>query len=181
MADRRPRILLADADPEASAMVAEHLTRALSVDVTVVRTQAEAIRCDLADRHDVVLTELRLSEGDGLGLARELQACGRRPLIVTAAEPTLGRAVEAMRLGACDLLIKPFDLSRLTEVVRSAVAQHRQQTGQQVRMRRLREACRAMGQERRELRQRVDLICRDLVRAYGQLARKIVGTLATRD
>ncbi len=174
MPQERPRILLADADRAAGEMLAEHLTRVLHADVTHVETATEALRCDMAERYDLILAELQLPDTDALKLTRQLQAYGERPIILTTERPTLGRAVEAMRLGVKDMLTKPFDLGRLTDVARHALEQHEKTDRQHRTMRRLRKKCRRLTAEHRELNERVELICRDLVGAYGRLAKRVV-------
>jgi DNA-binding NtrC family response regulator len=168
------KILIADADVENAEMVADHLSRALAACVTRVTTATEALKRDIAEEFDLVLADLRLPDGDGLGLTRQLQSYRQRPIILMSDQPTLGRAVEAMRLGVKDLLTKPFDLATLATTLRNAVEQHHRDLRKQLRMERLRSTCRQLGQERRELNRRVELVCCDLVGAYGNLAKKVV-------
>ena len=168
------KILIADADAESADMVADHLTRSLDVRVTRVESATEALKRDIADHYDLVLADLRFPDGDALQLVRQLQSYGQRPIILMSDQPTLGRAVEAMRLGVKDLLTKPFDLATLAATTRNALEQHQRSLRQQHRMERLRSTCRQLGQERRELNRRVELVCCDLVGAYGNLAKKVV-------
>ncbi len=91
--------------------------------VTIASTLAEA-RAHLAqERFPLVLLDLQLPDGDGLDLLEELRA--RRPearVIVITANGSINRAVEAMRAGAFDFLVKPFDEARLMTAVRNAVS-----------------------------------------------------------
>jgi FixJ family two-component response regulator len=89
-------------------------------------------------------------------------------------KPTVGRALEAMRIGIRDMLPKPFALSQLGESVTQAVEDHHKRDRQQLRYDRLRRVSSRIIKERRVLRQRVDLVCRDLVGAYRRLAEKVV-------
>jgi two-component system, repressor protein LuxO len=90
--------------------------------VTIASTLAEA-RAELArDRFPLVLLDLQLPDGDGITLLEELRAA--RPearVIVITANGSINRAVEAMRAGAFDFLVKPFDEARLMSAVRNAV------------------------------------------------------------
>src|SRR6185312_10818682 len=67
---------------------------------------------------DLVITDLRLPGMDGLGF---LQAVKREhaalPVIVMTAHGTVETAVEAMKAGAADYLLKPFSLEELQLVV----------------------------------------------------------------
>ena len=63
---------------------------------------------------DVVLSDVRMTGMDGLGLLRETRQ--RRPeaaVILMTAYATVAEAVEAMRGGAYDYLVKPFSLDQL--------------------------------------------------------------------
>ena len=70
----------------------------------------------------LVLLDLMLPDGDGLDLLTEMRAAdpeGR--IIVITANGSINRAVEAMRRGAFDFLVKPFDGRRLLSAVANAV------------------------------------------------------------
>ncbi|MCX6592805.1 MAG: sigma-54 dependent transcriptional regulator [Acidobacteria bacterium] len=76
----------------------------------------------MADRADAVLTDLRLPGMDGLAL---LDALHRQnallPVIVMTAFGTVDTAVQAMKAGAVDFLLKPFSLDHLLAVVAKAL------------------------------------------------------------
>lgn len=58
---------------------------------------------------DLVITDLRLLDGDGLSVVRAAKQHGCDAMVITA-HATTETAIEAMRLGAHDYLIKPFSL-----------------------------------------------------------------------
>lgn len=63
---------------------------------------------------DLVLTDMRMPELDGMGLLRALREEGNQvPVIVITAHGTVQSAVEAMRYGASDYILRPFDLEAL--------------------------------------------------------------------
>ena len=71
---------------------------------------------------DAVLLDLRLPDGDGLGLLAEIRA--RRnppPVIVMTAHGSVTTAVDAMRGGATDFLVKPFPAERLVVTLANAL------------------------------------------------------------
>jgi len=73
---------------------------------------------------DLLLTDLRMPEMDGLDLLRE--ALRLRPelsVVVMTAYATVQTAVTAMKEGACDYLAKPFDKDELLVVVGKALEQ----------------------------------------------------------
>ncbi|AKT37330.1 sigma-54-dependent transcriptional regulator [Chondromyces crocatus] len=76
---------------------------------------------------DCALVDIRLRDGSGLDLLRELQAGRHRdiPVIMATAYDDSERTIEAMRDGAFDYLTKPFDLPRLIATVERAIKQRR--------------------------------------------------------
>ena len=75
----------------------------------------------LDDGVDLVLTDLRMPEVDGLALLAEARRRGLTvPVIMMTAYATVDTAVEAMRRGAFDYLTKPFDLDELDMLISRA-------------------------------------------------------------
>jgi two-component system nitrogen regulation response regulator GlnG len=67
---------------------------------------------------DVVVLDLQLPDRSGLDVFRELHAeSPKRPVIFITAHGTTQTAIEAMKGGAFDYLIKPLDLDRLSQVI----------------------------------------------------------------
>ncbi|MEW6167973.1 MAG: sigma-54 dependent transcriptional regulator [Pseudomonadota bacterium] len=63
---------------------------------------------------DLVISDLRMPQMSGVELLRKLRETGNDvPLIVITAHGSIESAVEAMRLGACDYLLRPFDVEAL--------------------------------------------------------------------
>lgn len=80
-------------------------------------------------RFDVLITDMRLPDGLGLELLRELGAAQRSEVsIVITAYASAENAVEALKTGAFDYLTKPVDLKQLRAVVRSAIHGQRHST-----------------------------------------------------
>ena len=96
-------------DDELGRDFVDEALRELGVETLVAENGREATK--LLRRHDVdfVLSDLRMAELDGLGLLRWIQE--HRPqthVALMTAYGTLDVAVEAMRCGAEDILLKPF-------------------------------------------------------------------------
>ncbi len=73
------------------------------------------------DTYDVVLLDLGLPDRNGLELLKQLDQDVDGPeAIVITADGSINRAVEAMRFGAFDFLVKPFNEDRLTTAVHNA-------------------------------------------------------------
>src|SRR5690348_2676224 len=79
---------------------------------------AQARACCEQARPRVVLLDLQLPDGDGLELLHILrrEAPETRVIVITA-NGSINRAVQAMRAGAFDFLVKPFDEGRLLSAV----------------------------------------------------------------
>ena len=74
---------------------------------------------------DLIITDMRMPHMDGLGLLQRLRENGGEvPVIVVTAHGTIDSAVEAMRNGAVDYLLRPFDIEALelsiARILRSA-------------------------------------------------------------
>ncbi|TVQ58476.1 MAG: sigma-54-dependent Fis family transcriptional regulator [Rhodobacteraceae bacterium] len=114
-------ILLVEDTPSLSAVYAALLKKAGHA-VDCAFTAAEARSRYQRGAHRVVLLDLMLPDGDGIDVLRSMRA--EDPdikAIVITANGSISRAVEAMRAGAFDFLVKPFDETRLLKTVDAAV------------------------------------------------------------
>jgi DNA-binding NtrC family response regulator len=94
--------------------------------VIEARDQGEAMRAMHSDRPALVLTDLRLPEGDGFGVLRAAKELDPElPVIVMTAYGSIQDAVAAMKEGALDFLAKPVDPDHLLLMVDRALAQRR--------------------------------------------------------
>jgi two-component system response regulator AtoC len=107
------RLLIADDDAGMrAALEARFQRRGWQVDVAVNGTEALAkFREGL---HSLVITDVRMPGRDGFELMREVQASSARTaVILLTAYGCVPDAVEAMRNGACDYLVKPVCFEKL--------------------------------------------------------------------
>ncbi|PTX99962.1 Fis family transcriptional regulator [Verrucomicrobia bacterium LW23] len=120
-----PRILLIEDDAVLARTLAQVL-RDDEYDVTVTERGDDGVREGQAGAFDAVLTDLRLPGLSGLDVVRELHAhAPRLPIILMTAHGTTETAIEAMKLGAFDYLLKPFEMPELLDLVQKAVADTR--------------------------------------------------------
>jgi nitrogen regulation protein NR(I) len=83
-------------------------------------TEARQRSCDL------VITDLKLPGLSGMQLVAQLHAAKPKlPIIMMTAHGTTETAIEAMKLGACEYLVKPFEADELLDLAASAVASSR--------------------------------------------------------
>ncbi len=85
----------------------------------------EDARSELASsKFDVVLVDLNLPDGSGMGLLEEARNAGSSAVVLITGQASVNSAVEALRMGVTDYLTKPIDFERvrtiLNEVTRSA-------------------------------------------------------------
>src|SRR5207248_3999961 len=94
--------------------------------VVEARDQREAEAALQGGRPGVVLSDLRLPEGDGFGVLRAAKELDPgMPVIVMAAFGSIQDAVAAMKEGALDFLAKPVDPDHLLLMVERALMQRR--------------------------------------------------------
>jgi two-component system response regulator PilR (NtrC family) len=89
---------------------------------------ASASAAIVASRFDMVITDVRLPDGNGIDLLRQVKAATPETIVlVMTAFGSTEDAVTALKLGAHDYLIKPFDVEELKIVVRNALERERLQ------------------------------------------------------
>jgi DNA-binding NtrC family response regulator len=94
--------------------------------VVEARDQVEAMRELRQSQSDLILSDLRLPEGDGLGVLRAAKELDPEiPVIVMTAYGSIEDAVAAMKEGALDFLAKPVDPDHLLLLVARALQQRR--------------------------------------------------------
>ena len=114
------RLLIVEDDALLRNVLADRLARE-GLETVTAGTLAEA-RAQLdAATPDVVLTDLRLPDGEGLELLREAGESRDTVWVVMTAHATVSLAVEALKLGARDFIEKPFSLERAVATVKQAL------------------------------------------------------------
>lgn len=118
-ADMKSRILIVEDEEKLRRVLSLQLESA-GYEAVLAGSAEEALK--LAERANLVLTDLRLPAMDGMALLEAVQRQNARiPVIVMTAFGTVEIAVEAMKKGAADFLPKPFSLDHLMAVVRKAL------------------------------------------------------------
>jgi two-component system, repressor protein LuxO len=115
--------LLLIEDTPSLQMIYRSVLTAAGHQVHIAGTAAEGLEAFSRLMPQVVLLDLVLPDRDGLALMRDILAL--RPetnVIVITANASINRAVEAMRSGAHEFLVKPFDETRFLGAVGNAVA-----------------------------------------------------------
>jgi two-component system response regulator PilR (NtrC family) len=115
------RVLVVDDEAGLREMLRVLLSRA-GYDVVVADGQTRAVSVlRSSDSFDVVITDLSMPDGSGMGVLQEARAFDEATqIIMITAYATTAQAVQAMREGAYDYIQKPFKNDELLAVVEKA-------------------------------------------------------------
>ena len=114
----RPAPLLLVEDTQSLQVLYRSVLVRAGHEVASATTASDALRLFAQSEINIVLLDLVLPDRDGLSLMKDM--LDLRPdtaVIVMTAHGSVGRAVEAMRAGAHEFLVKPFDEARLLSAV----------------------------------------------------------------
>jgi len=115
-------LLLIDDDPDLIPDQVGQVFPAPAHRVEIAHTGAEGLARVAEVRPDVILLDLRLPDQSGLDVLRQLrQIDARIPVVVVTVVRSAESAIEAMRQGAYDFLLKPLDLQKLDHVIGEAL------------------------------------------------------------
>ena len=115
-------LLLIDDDPDLLAEKVRHFFPAPEHRVEVAYAGSEGLKCIGAAPPDVILLDLRLPDQSGLDILRQLRRIDARiPVVMVTMVRSADSAIEAMRHGAYDYLLKPIDLQKLDRVISEAL------------------------------------------------------------
>jgi two-component system response regulator AtoC len=116
------RVLVVD-DERKMRRLLQMLLESLGLESVAADSGEEALALAQAEHFDLVMTDLRLPAMSGLDLLRALrEGDAAVPVIVLTAYGSVQSAVEAMKLGAFDYVLKPFDVEAVEQIVRNALA-----------------------------------------------------------
>lgn len=117
----KPLALIVDDEADIRELIQLTLSR-LDIEVAPAANLAQARLCLAQLPIRFCLTDLRLPDGDGLALVKEMnQHYPDIPVAVFTAHGHMEAAVEAMKLGAFDFVSKPVDLKILRDLVNTAL------------------------------------------------------------
>src|SRR5204862_2099003 len=115
-------LLLIDDHPALLPDQVSHVFPAPAHRVQIAHTGAEGLQRVADVRPDVILLDLRLPDQSGLDVLKQLrQIDARIPVVLVTVVRSADSAIEAMRQGAYDYLLKPLDLQKLDRVIGEAL------------------------------------------------------------
>jgi FixJ family two-component response regulator len=171
-----PRVLIVDDEPALRELIEEVVGEGVECRVLTASTVAEARKVLATSTVQLLITDVNLPDGDGTSLLPLLQRLQpTASAIVITGAPSLDRAIHAMREGALDFVPKPFTHEQLLSRARSALDHQAKLDKQHRRFERLKVAVKRLNESRRTISRKVDLLCNDLIVAYGDLSKQLDG------
>ena len=117
---RRTKVLLVDRDSNDRSAIADRLGEA-GHQVSAVGDGLVAFEKVIRDHYDLVITELNLPHMRGIELLKRIREVNQSlPVIFISAEAGVNEAVEAMRSGASDFIVKPLT-AEMMEIIASQI------------------------------------------------------------
>ncbi|HEY2911008.1 MAG TPA: sigma-54 dependent transcriptional regulator, partial [Gemmataceae bacterium] len=121
-------LLLVDDEPNVLYSLELSLA-AEAIDIVTAQTGKDALRRLRRGAIDAVILDVRLPDMSGLDVFDRIRADDPRlPVIIMTAHGTTETAIEAMKRGAFDYLLKPVDLHQLQDIVGRALELRRMQS-----------------------------------------------------
>lgn len=121
MSDSTKYILAVDDEPSMLRLLEISLRQAGYQPLTA-RDGREALEVINAQQVDCVVTDLHMPRMDGLQLLKEIRKTDTElPVIIVTAQGEISSAIEAMRNGASDYILRPFDLAELELAIKRAL------------------------------------------------------------
>jgi FixJ family two-component response regulator len=172
----QPRVLVVDDEPNLVEVIGEVVGRGMGCRVVFAASLAQARKILASQTIELLVADVNLPDGDGTSLLPALRE--HQPnasAIVITGSPSVDGAISAIRGGAVDFVPKPFTHAHLVDRVKKALERQALVARQEKRFGKLREAVRRLNESRRIISKKVDLLCNDLVSAYGELSRQLDG------
>ena len=141
------RVLILDDEPGILEVLSQHLVGA-GYECTSTTSPARALDLLRNERFALLLTDLRMPEMDGLEVVRHARDIDPElSIVVVSALTEVTQAIQCMRLGAEDYVLKPFNLQDISRSVSRAVEKQRAVTETHEYQERLRQRVESAAQE----------------------------------
>lgn len=171
----RPRVLIVEDEPVVSETIVDMMNAGVDCDMVLVDS-IDSARKAMSEPFDLLLTDVNLPDGNGMSLLPTLaKSAPTASAIVITGVATVDTVVDALRHGAVDFMPKPFTGTQLVDRVRAALSQQTLAAKQARKLARLKQAVRRLNEARKTVSKKVDLLCNDLISAYGELSKQMDG------
>ncbi len=119
----KPRLLIVDDDPEILALLTNVFTQQ-GIEVETFPTAVAALEHIEKDhpRFELIISDIKMPQMDGLTFVKKLKAITpNTPIVLMTAFGSIETAIDAIRCGAYDYIVKPFKLNEMQLVVDRAL------------------------------------------------------------
>ena len=107
------RLLVVEDETDLAGAAVDHLGAAAHA-VDLATTLDEAMAAARTTAYALILLDLRLPDGDGLDLLRDLRDRGNAtPVLIVTARDRITERIAGLKAGADDYLVKPYDLDEM--------------------------------------------------------------------
>jgi len=114
------RILIVDDEEEICSVLARRLTKAGYSPITA-NNGREALNLFYKENFSLIISDIKMPDMNSMEFLKNVRAVNPNIMVIMmTAFPEIDRVVEAMRLGACDFILKPFDLDQVVLSVKKA-------------------------------------------------------------
>jgi signal transduction histidine kinase len=159
---QQPRVLVVD-DEESVVVTIKAILQLDGYNVATTTSGAKARKMVRDVEYDLVLTDLRLEDGDGLDVLKAVrESYPETVTIMLTGYASLESAIQALRAGAYDYLVKPSEVEELRATVARGL--ERRRLGQELRLR-----VDELAELNASLQQRIDEATAELKERYEQL------------
>lgn len=167
------QVLVVDDEPGMVELLSDAV-RAIDCKVIAAGSIAEAKRIISREDVHVLVADVHLPDGEGTSLLPMLRKThpNAAAIVITGA-PCVATATAALRGGAIDFIPKPFNASQIAKHVSKAIETHAIAERNDKKIRKLKSAVRKLNDARKTISQKVDILCNDLVSAYGELSKQL--------
>ncbi len=115
------KALVVDDEPDIRSLLEITLSR-MQLDTESAENVTQAKQKLATQNYDLVLTDMNMPDGNGIDLVIHIQQnCPQTPVAVITAYGSMDTAITALKAGAFDFVSKPIELTRLRELVATAL------------------------------------------------------------
>lgn len=118
------RILVVDDDLEMRISLG-HLLQSADYETQLVKSASEGLAALQTHAPDVILSDVRMPEMDGLAFQKKVREVSHVPVVLISAHGDIPMAVNALQDGAYSFVEKPFEPRRLLGILKNAIRMKR--------------------------------------------------------
>lgn len=119
---KKPTVLVVDDEPDICELLSMTLTR-MGLECEIAVTLQEAINAVNTRNFSLILSDMRLPDGEGINLVKHVQRIKSQiPIAVITAFGNMEGAVNTLKAGAFDYVSKPVNVKLLKELVKTALS-----------------------------------------------------------